>query len=88
MTEQDIIRRLCSLLNEVHEAFDAEHATDCFCSERERFMSNFMHDGVCLEFVERAVREAINANKPFMWKLEEREAINATKPFIWKLEER
>ena len=62
--KQEIIERLCALLDEVNrEHFDTQNANDCFCGKVDYDILHFQNNHVCLEFVEQTVREKIQSSK-------------------------
>lgn len=64
ISEGQLIKRLCEMLNRVWEAHDphAHQANDCFCPSRNRLL-DFRHSGQSLAWVERVVDEALAARK-------------------------
>lgn len=59
---EDAIKFLCMLQSDVSaEVFEYRHAADCFCGERQHLVDTglWQNEGRSLEFIERAVREAI-----------------------------
>lgn len=70
LESQDVIRRLCKLQGEVMRGLDLSSAGDCFCGEDGywgvgkydgTFEGGYRNEGEALEFIERAVREALRA---------------------------
>lgn len=69
LSAADVIERLCKLQAEVYErTSDGCNAADCFCgkggfwgtkSYGGTFEEGYRNDGKALEFIERAVREAL-----------------------------
>lgn len=63
---QQYIARLCKLQAEVSEAIDpaAHRPADCFCGESGYWpllrVENYRNDGHAIDFIENAVREAID----------------------------
>lgn len=64
LTADEVIERLCILQSEVCRADGCSHSADCFCGksgfgpEHVR-SSEYRNEGVALEFIEKAVREAL-----------------------------
>lgn len=81
LTREDVIDRLCLLVEEVHAHVGYQHASDCFCKKGgfwdiERYAANaarYQNDGFVLEWVEQVVRAKIK---------EETDAFNAEFPEI------
>lgn len=68
MKRKEVLERLCKLQGEVAAHVGYDHAADCFCGQggfwespsyRE---SDYRNDGVALEFIEKAVRDALQHN--------------------------
>lgn len=67
---KDVIERLCKLTAEVYGQIGYGHAADCFCGNSGfwgcdkydgTFANGYRNDGVCLEFIERTVREKLES---------------------------
>jgi hypothetical protein len=59
LTEVEAIGRLCSLMNEVREHLDGP--ADCFCPGTFRDPTGYRNDGKAIEFIETAVRTALDS---------------------------
>lgn len=74
MTHQEVLSRLCHLMGEVASATNhAPHGpSDCFCKEggfwdSPNYAKNpgrYQNDGFCVEFMEKAVRDALASYVP------------------------
>ena len=66
MTRDEVLQRLCALQEEVCEkALGYSHPADCFCGQGGMWSSpsysdaQYQNDGIVLEWIESAVRDAI-----------------------------
>src|ERR1700730_14467924 len=72
MTKQEVLDRVCLLQEEVHNHIRDGGAADCFCGkggfntpERPQPDECYRHDGLTLDFMEKAVRERMKFENSF-----------------------
>ena len=69
LTREEVIDRMCLLVNEAHDHMGYDHLSDCFCGKgglhlHEGYVeTDYGNDGFVLEWVEAAVRAAIAEEK-------------------------
>lgn len=70
----EVVRRLCLLSAEVYETMSGESSADCFCGDGgfwssapesygPTYKNGYRNDGKVLEFIEKAVRDALVMKK-------------------------
>ena len=65
MTREEVIGRLCVLVSSVWRTLDPGHVTasDCFCRDAVFGGVDYRNEGLALDFIEKAVKNAIESRK-------------------------
>lgn len=72
MNADEVIERLCKLQQEVQEHLGFDYSADCFCGKGGfwkaegyggTFEQGYRNDGKALEFIENAVRQALQTKE-------------------------